>query len=147
MIKQISLREHSSKIQELSISHWEEVATNKHSRKLNLDVEAFFLLEDKGFLISLGAFIDNSLIGYSISAFVPDMHDRSKLLCINDAIFILEDYRNGSIGIKLIKETETLAKARGAYALIWHAKVGTALDKLLPKLSYEVKDILHMKEL
>ena len=56
------------------------------------------------------------------------------------------EYRKGSIGIKLIKETEKQAKKLNCYGVVWHAKPNSSLDKLLEKLDYNIKDFLYLKE-
>lgn len=146
MIKPFSFKEYLPRLKELFVDHWEEIASNKETRNLNVAEDLFISLEQQGSLLSLGAFVDEKLIGYSINIFNIDPHDKEKILCINDALYVVPLFRNGSTGIKLIKETEKVAKESGAYATIWHAKPDSSLNKLLIKLDYKIKDFLYMKE-
>ena len=146
MIKVISFKENIKEMRELFKPHWEEIATNKQSRNLNVNEDLFFLLEETKKLLTIGAFIDNKLIGYSVNIITPDTHDKTKIFCNNDALYVSKEYRKGNIGIKLIKKTETIASTMGLYGVLWHAKPNSSLDKLLEKLNYSIKDFLYMKE-
>ena len=44
--------------------------------------------------------------------------------------------------MRLIKETERMAKERGVQLMLWHAKPNTALEKMMPRLGYGVQDII-----
>ena len=142
----ISFKLNLSKMQNLFKEHWEEVASNKSTRSLNVNEDLFILMEEQNLLLTLGVFDENNLIGYSVNILSPDLHDKSKFFYANDAIYISPKYRNGSLGIKLIKEVEKYAKLTGAYGILCHAKPTTKLDDLLPRLGYTVKDILYLKE-
>lgn len=146
MIIPFNFFEHLDELKVLFTPHWEEIASNKHSRTLNVDYEYYKQLDDLGALLCIGAFKDNAIVGYSINAIVKDAHDCTKIICNNDALYVKPEFRTGSIGIKLIKETEKLAKERNCYGVIWHAKPGSPLDHLLEKIGYYVKDLLYMKE-
>jgi hypothetical protein len=134
-------------IRELAKPHWEEVASMKGKRNLDIDEDFFLKTEQNGQLLCLGLFIEGKLIGYSVNILARDTHDKSKLICNNDALFILKEHRNGRGGVLVIKETEKEAKALGAFAVIWHAKPNSPLDKLLERMEYGIKDFLYMKEI
>lgn len=147
MIKEISFKEYVSSMRDLFKDHWEEIASNKGKRNLHINENLFITIEEMGQLLTLGVFIENKLVGYSVNFLTIDTHDCTKKLCCNDAIYIDKKYRKGSLGLKLIKEVEKKAKERGCYATICHSKPNTSLDKLLERIDYTIKDFLYMKEL
>jgi predicted GNAT superfamily acetyltransferase len=147
MIKNISIKEYSKDILELGKEHWEEVGTKKGTRSLNIDVNYFQTLEDSGILLSLGAFHDDILIGYSINFITRDTHDCTKLICINDVIFIQKNYRDTGFGLKLIRQTEKEAKKLNCTFVKWHVKPNTNLDMVLEKMKYDLVEFIYMREL
>ena len=68
------------------------------------------------------------------------------LYCHNDVLFVAKEYRRGRLGLGLIRATEREAKKRGAQMVSWHAKQGTALEALMPRLGYGVQDIIYSRE-
>ena len=85
-IKEFSFKNCLPQLRELFKTHWEEVASNKHSRNLNIDEDMFILLEENKILLSIGAFNEDILIGYSINIISKDTHYCTKILCGNDAL-------------------------------------------------------------
>lgn len=144
----ISVVEQMPRVMPLLRAHWEEVARNKEVMVLDPNVEVYKALEDRGQLISLGAFEDDELVGYSVTILV-DKHLHYAGLCYgqNDVIFVDEAHRAGMLGFRLIRETERLVKERGGRLMFWHAKPDTPFDALLPRLGYGVQDVIYSREL
>ena len=133
-------------MQKLFEDHWDEVASHKEIRSLNIHLEAYKQLNDLNLLICIGAFEDDVIVGYSVNFLAVDLHDCTKVISQNDAIYVDPKYRKGSVGIKLIKAIEKESADRGATFVNWHAKVNTPLDHVLEKLGYGVKEIIYAKE-
>lgn len=144
----ISVVEQMPRVMPLLRAHWDEVARNKAVMVLDPDVEVYKALEDRGLLIALGAYQDDTLVGYSVTMLVQK-HLHYAGLCYgqNDVIFVDAAYRAGRLGLQLIRETERIAKERGAQMIFWHAKPTTPFDALLPRLGYGVQDIIYSREL
>lgn len=126
--------------------HWATVSRIKDKYAASPDAERFRLLEAAGLLLVVGAFDDDKLIGYAATIISRHMHYDFNLAA-NDALYLAEAYRGTRAGLGLIRETERLAKARGADMITWHAKPGTPLDALLPRLSYGLQDHIYLKGL
>lgn len=144
-------RSNVSEMQELAsdlfADHWDEIAKNKQVMILKPDWDAYRLLESQGKLLVLAAFIDDKLVGYSANIVARHLHYFDLIICNNDILFVHKDHRASPIGLRLIKETEKMAKQAGAQMMLWHAKEQTALDKIMPKLKYNVQDIIYSKEI
>jgi len=132
----------------LVFEHWSEIALNKDLMLLDPNVEAYRNLQAQGVLVGLGAFDDDGvMIGYSVSLLVQQhLHYAGLSYMQNDVIFVTASKRNGSVGMRLIQATEAAARERGAKLMMWHAKQGTALDAVLPRIGYSVQDILYSRE-
>jgi len=128
-------------------AHREELTTNKALMVLNPDIETYLKLQANGSLLALGAFNDDELVGYSINIIVRNLHYADVMMCQSDVIFVRDDKRQGSTGLRLIRETERLARARGADVMLWHAKPKTNLADVLQRLEYGIQDIVYMRAL
>lgn len=122
--------------------HWEEIALNKQVMVLKPDEQKYRNLEANGMLLILGAFEGDRIVGYSVNVVTNHPHYADLVTCSNDLLFVTEDKRAGRLGLQLIRKTEEAAKERGARLMLWHAKPGTALEKMMPRLGYGVQDII-----
>lgn len=135
------------KLPSLLEDHWEESAKNKRLMVLKPNREAYQKLEDGGNLVSLFAFVDDVIVGYSVNIVVPHIHYVDLITAHNDVIFVSKEYRNSVLGLRLIKATEEECAKAGARLLLLHAKEDTPLSKILPRKGYGVQDIIYSKEL
>lgn len=125
--------------------HWHEIALNKELMQLKPDAAKYKQIEEAGNMLILSAHEGGQLIGYSVNFIINHLHYSDLVLCQNDLLFLIPEKRSGRIGLKLILETEKHAQDRGAHMVIWHAKQGTALTEILPKLGYGIQDIMFSK--
>ena len=130
---------------DLLCAHREELTTNPDLIVLKPRVAAYETLEDAGKLLVLGLFDGDDLVGYSANLIDCNLHYGDLLVCQNDVLFVSPAHRQSRGGLLLIRTTEQEAKLRGAALMLWHAKPGTALEKLMPALGYRVQDIIHSK--
>jgi len=129
-------------------AHWHEIARNKEVMVLKPDRARYAEAEANGNLICLAALDpDGEIVGYSVSFIGPHIHYADLIVANNDVLFLREDLRSSRIGLKLLKETERVATARGARLMLWHAKENTALAKIMPRQGYGVQDIIFSKTL
>jgi len=128
-------------------AHREELTTNKALMVLNPDVSTYVSLQKNGSLLALAAFDGDEQVGYSINIIVRNLHYADVLMCQNDVIFVRDDKRRGTTGLRLLRETERLAQARGADVMLWHAKPKTNLADVLQRLEYGIQDIVYMRAL
>lgn len=127
-------------------SHWEEIALDKVLTVLAPDWSRYAALEDAGVLMAIGAFDDaGEMVGYSVTFINAHIHYRNLVYAHNDVLYVRPEHRNSKVGLKLIRETERLAKERGAGMVSWHAKENTTLASLLPRMGYRVQDIIFSK--
>src|SRR4051812_36759929 len=93
--------------------HWHESARNKHLMVLKPDTVRYASLEAGGALLSLVAYVDDEVVGYSVNIISPHLHYADVVCAHNDVLFVAKAYRESPLGLKLIRETERAAKARG----------------------------------
>lgn len=140
--------EHIGKAGALLKAHWDEVAKNKHLMVLAPDTARYAELEKAGLLLAIGAFTEaDEMVGYSVSFIGTNLHYSGLSYAHNDVVYLAKEHRGGRVGLQLLRETERLAKDRGAQLMLWHAKEQTTMANLLPRLGYGVQDIIFSKEL
>jgi len=133
--------------QPLFIEHWQEVAEATGVPKPSLDIEYLEQAEESGSMFTVGAFINEVLIGYSVNSIGKTFNFDTLTIMDNEGIFIKKQYRDMLGGIRLIEESEKLAKERGATRAKWHTYTGTRAAALFDSLGYKPYDIIYTKEL
>lgn len=128
-------------------AHYDELVKLKDIFVINGDYERYAELEETGKLFTLLAFEGDILVGYSVNILNTHLHYKDVLVCYNDLLFIHPDKRNSPLGIRLIKETENKAREYEAEVMLWHAKPGTSLDKILPRMKNRLHENIYLKEL
>jgi GNAT superfamily N-acetyltransferase len=125
-------------------AHHEEIARFKQFA-LEPDLERYGRLEDEGRLITLLAYVGEQCVGYCCSIVQNNLHRKALVFCQNDVLYVAPAHRKGRIGLLLIRETIHRAQTLGAKLALWHAKPGTALNELLPRMGYEIMDVIWAK--
>lgn len=146
-IRETTIADKIDEANALLVAHWQELAKNKDVMVLKPDVERYALLEAAGSLVSLVAYDGDRIVGYSVNFLTTNLHYSDLTYVHNDVLFVMPEHRKSSLGMRLIRATEDVARQRGARMVIWHAKEQTALAEILPRLGYGVQDILFSKVL
>lgn len=127
--------------------HWDELAKNKRIMVLKPDIERYRQIEAAGMMLALFAYDGDQIVGYVASFITKHLHYSDLTMAMNDVLFVTKSHRSGRTGLQLIRETERLAKERGAQLMIWHAKKDTQLESILPRIGYGVQEIMLSREL
>lgn len=145
-VREISAVAYFDRAANLARQHWLETEAGLVDQPPCLPVATYEALEANGNLITFGAFDGDELVGYSVAMIVPHMH--YDMLCAHhDLLFVRADFRKGSLGLRLMRETETAAKARGAKFVVWHAKPGSTFETILHRIGYAVEETVYRKDL
>ncbi len=144
IIREIIATEHIDSAWSLLEAHREELTTNKDLMKLAPRREVYERIEAAGALLSLGAFIDDELVGYSIGILDTNLHYGDLVVLQNDLFFVSLEHR-ARLGLRLMNETERLAAQRGARMVLWHAKQGSPFASILDRKGYRVQDIIYSR--
>lgn len=146
IIRPILATDYLDQMWPLLAAHREELTVYPEIMQLSPDVETYLRLEDAGKLLSLGVFDHDELIGYSVNVVTRNLHYDLRV-CQNDVLYLTPEHRLGPLGLRLIRDTERHAREAGAKIMLWHAKQGTSLDGLLPRINYQVQEIMYSRVL
>ncbi len=148
--------------------HWQEIASNKELMVLNPNWVRYYELEERDQFAMLAAWDGEVMVGYSVNFVFQHLHYSALTVMSNDIFYVDRDYRAGGLGVRLLNETEKLAREMECGILLFHSKPGsdlaevlgaklTVLGKLKRLLSpfgrllghrgYGVEDIIHSKVL
>ena len=111
------------------------------------DLERYEMLDEIGMGMALGVFDGDEIVGYSSNIVAPSLHYRGLTVCQNDAIYLHSAYRRGTLGLRLIRETERFARERGAGIIVWQCKPNTSLHALLAQGPYGLQDLVYTRAL
>lgn len=129
------------------VDHWLALGSFPDLAPLKPDFATIIALDENGKLMSIGAFDGDELVGYSINVMTNWLHSADVQMCQNMVIWLDVKYRAGANGLKLIRETERLAKAKGCGVFLCGAKDDTTMFELLPKLKYTVHETVYARVL
>lgn len=132
-------------IEKLIVEHYEEIAHNKDKIKLDPDWERYYDLDEKDLLLCCGAYEGGELVGYYISFVMPNLHYSSDLFAVCDIVFILPEYRRGSMGMNLFTFHEEMCKELGVSVMTMHVKTDNDFSPLMDYLDWKWAEKLFTK--
>lgn len=127
--------------------HWELVALNKGSIKLNPDWEQYAALDSSGILKIFTARDNNKLVGYFILLVNNSLHYKDHVFAVCDIIFVTPEARKGATGYKLLKYAENWCVDNNVSLLNINTKVHMPFDSLLEKTGFKLIERLYSKYL
>jgi predicted GNAT superfamily acetyltransferase len=143
-VHEVQISDFVDQVQPLLKANWEETG---FEFEFNPDLNRYVGLQLAGWLIAIGAFDGDRLVGYSTAVTSPHLFNPNIIFCSTDALFIMPEYRNSYKAAKLIAETERVAKERGAHHIIWHTRSGTQFAGMLERHGYEIDDVCMRRAL
>lgn len=130
--------------QELMRMHQHETEDEFDNEKVVPNASYYRALEAMGGCVAFGAFDDDVIVGYVVMIVIQHQHYDFKY-GHHDTLFVRPDVR-GSLGIRLMQRAREAAKALGARHIVWHAKPGSMMEKLLIKKQCVIEDVLYKEE-
>lgn len=123
--------------------HYDEVALYRDAIPLDPDWGKYEYMEQESSLVAVGARDDGRLIGYSVFFLNWHIHYKRSLYAANDVLFLEKAYRTkSSAGIRLIKESEKMLRARGVERILFHVKLDHDFRKILHRLGYFDEEVI-----
>jgi hypothetical protein len=134
-------------IEELLQQHYEELTLHKNIMKLAPDWDQYRTHMDRGELMVLAAYFGSRLVGYSVFFLYKNIHYKNSIMAKNDVLFLSRPYRQGRMGINLIKRSEAVLKDLGVSKVVWHVKCHSDFRPILHRLGYADEDVMVGKAL
>lgn len=134
------LRQHAGA---LLVENWEEVEKGIQHREPSPDWHRLQLMESAGVLFARGAYVDGDLVGYSVNVVAPSLTYGDVTQATNAVVFLSARHRRDGLGRRLIEDTRRTARQRGASEVLFHAKEGSAAERLFVAMGADVTDITY----
>ena len=131
----------------LIAAHHDEVG---HYRDIpfDLDWDTYFAVEKVGALrVFTMRDTESELQGYGVFFVRPDVHCRSCLQAIQNALYLAPAHRGRMVGYRFIHWCDAQLKAEGVQAVYQHCKASKDLGPLLTRQGYELVDLIYAKRL
>lgn len=132
-------------LQPLWNEHWEQVALNRDTIKLNVDMEAYANYEAQGALHVLVVREDGKVIGYHLSIIRTHLHYKDSLNAFTDVYFLDHAHQGSTVGVKMFKEVEKSLRARGVEKMFTGTKVSLDRGDLFEHLGWTLTEKLYTK--
>lgn len=132
-------------IKPLLKKHWQMVALNKGTIKLNPNWEEYARLDASGVLRVFTARADGKLVGYCVLVVSTSMHYSDHVFANNDVTFVLPEYREGATGYHLIKYAEEHCRENNVSLLNINTKVHIPFDSLLTRMGFDLIERIYSK--
>ena len=121
----------------LFVLHWQEIALDRDVIELAPDWKRYLAMEQAGQLHIITVRDNRVLVGYFFIVLLPHLHYCTTPMAFSDILFLLPGYRKGLAGLRLVAETEKMARALGAKRFYIMCKVYHDLDRLLARLGFK----------
>jgi len=118
------------------VKHWEEIAINKDTIKLNPDYDKYYALEDLGMLKVFTARDEGKPVGYILFLVDSNMHYQDTIWAKMDIFYVNPEHRNARVAVRLIKFAEDCLKQDGVDVIMIGTKSHKPFDRLLEFLGY-----------
>lgn len=126
--------------------HWEEVALNHNEVSLDPDWPRYYALAAAGALHCIT--IRNSegvLVGYHVAVKGGHMHYKSTIHLITDVYYVVPEYREGMVLLRLLRFVEKCARAMGVKKLFTATKLHLDMGAVFERAKYRETERLYAK--
>lgn len=141
------LRDVRPEMELLFPAHWEEVARDRETIKLNPDWPSYFQMEDAGQVQALIVRSEGKVIGYHVSFLKVHLHYADSLHAFTDLYFILPEFRVGRVGIQMFREVEKEWRRRGVVKAFTGTKCSADKSRIFEHLGWNRTEYLFTKVL
>lgn len=112
------------------------------------DVQAYLGLWINGNLLyHVARDADGALVGYSVMVLGPHPHYDGEPQATQDALYVAPGYRHGSAGVRLIRQSDALARRAGAHVAYRQSTPHREISPLLERLGYHAMDTTYGRRL
>lgn len=134
-------------IAELLVVHWREVEFYQDI-PLNPDMRYYLNAEEKNACVVLTVRADKRLIGYLVYLLMVNPKYQTQEAS-DDIHYLLPEYRNSSIGLKLFRFGEAEMRKRGVKVIVARTKSDPKLNHgaIFEYLGYDKQEIVYTKRL
>lgn len=125
--------------------HWEEIALDQASVKLDPNWPRYVELSEAGALSIVTLRAQGRLVGYSCMILSPGLHYRSTFEARMDIFWLAPEYRGRMGGVRLFRAVESELRRRGVKRAYVGSKLHKDVGRLFEALSYRPIETWYSK--
>lgn len=129
----------------LWFKHWEEVAVNRDTIKLDPDFDSYDTMARNGMLHIVVARKEGVVIGYHFSIVKAHLHYKTSLSGLTDIYYIAPEHRSGRTPLRMFQHVEKTLKARGVQKLFTGTKLSLDAGPLFEFMGWTETERLYIK--
>lgn len=127
--------------------HYEELAVNKHRKRLNPDYETYHAMARMGVLHIPTArdAVTGELVGYFIFIIRQNVHYKDIRTAYNDIFFLRKAYRRGHNGLRFVRFVLDSMKARGVDEVYCGTKLHNDFGPIFERFGFAPIERIYTK--
>lgn len=135
--------------EQLTQRHYDEVPFAKGDLPLDIDWEAFRIIQNEGCLLGLAAFDTKSnLVGYLVVITTPMLHHAGKFIAVTDSFYVHPKHRKHGLFEAMVNKARDMCREAGVVALRVAVNQNFPLDpEMLNKLGFDHAETIYQQEL
>lgn len=110
---------------------------------LQISTGIYRQLDEMGLLTITGAFSGEKLAGIAVMMLQPHPHYPTRIVAINDVLYLRPEHRRGTTGIQLMRFAIDAARSKGATMIEWHVKPGSSLEFIARRMGAEHRESVY----
>lgn len=115
--------------------------------EINPQQKIYDNMEKAGLMRTFGVFVDATIVGFATILIFVLPHYGKKVATV-ESLFVSKAHRRSNAGLKLMAHIEEAARAAGCTVMLYNARSGTNLEKLLTVLpQYQLTNSVFLKDL
>lgn len=143
-------KEHFSAIKEeilpLLQEHANALSPHMGKYPLRINAEVYHKLEECGLLHIMVARAKGRIVGYCSFIKSASLHYAGVINFDADAFYLKPQYRKGTAGYRLLKESHRMCKEAGATHIVQRCKIHADLTKLFERMGFKKIEYTFLKE-
>jgi GNAT superfamily N-acetyltransferase len=127
--------------------HYNENAPLKRTLQQDMDWTEYLDAQSDGEFFLVTARLGDRLVGYMAVFIHPHLHYRATIVAVDDAHYLMPEFRGQGAGKKMIDFAEQTAKARGATVFSMRCKAAQSHGHIFESLGYKLTDLVYLKDI
>tara|TARA_R100000781_G_C4077516_1_gene126599 strand:- start:48 stop:497 length:450 start_codon:yes stop_codon:yes gene_type:complete len=131
----------------LLCEHWEHIALDKDTVKLNPDWDAYRFMQDHDNLHITTARQGKELVGYVVYIISRSLHFADETFADGHLFWLSPQHRRGIAGLKMFKHAEAALRDKGVTKVITKVTLHFDVGKIFERLGYQPIERVYAKGL
>lgn len=111
-----------------------------------LDIEAYKVMQEQGFLCTFVAHCDKALVGYAVYFLHKNFMYKNMLCAESHSFYLDKNYRKGFIGLDFLQYAEQRMQAKGVRFIFQRVQKKKNISAIFKRMQYKELEKTYIKE-